>query len=274
MARGRLPEEGPVQFGSVTLPAGRLITAEYGSGEPVAWATADPVPEPGRVWAALSAVLDQTGLVPILLDGLSGDTSRPWDGGEFQDPEDPRRADGLDPAAFLEACWSGRLSDDDDDLAAQVGPFARPFPGLAPPEQTPLIPARRWQVLDVVLPQVRARRKPQAPARIGLVAADRPADVPAAIGWLGLTNLPLDNKLLNLCAVLRSWEDRFGAVLIDVGFADIRLLAQRPPRSLEAAERIAAEHFALADECTDISRTVPGIAASLVKAPIWTFWWD
>ena len=274
MVRGRLPEAGTVQFGSVTLPAGGLITAEYGSGEPVAWATVDPVPEPGRVWDALSAALVQTGLVPILLDGLSGYTSRPWDQGEFEDPEDPRRADGLDPAAFLEACWSGRQSLDDEEMTYGLGPFGRAFPGLAPPELTRLLPARRQQALDLVLPQVRARKKPHAPARIGLVAADRPADVPAAIGWLGLTNLPLDNKLLNLCAVLRSWEDRFGAVLIDVGFAALRLLVERPPRTLEAAERIAAEHFALADECTDVSRTVPGIAASLVKAPIWTFWWD
>jgi hypothetical protein len=263
-------------LGSVALPAGRLVAAaDYGSGEPVAWATVDPVPEPGRVWDALSAVRDQTGLVPILLDGLSGETSRPWDEGEFEDPEDPRRADGLDPAAFLEVGWSGRLSDDDDDLAAQVGPFGRAFPGLAPPELTrTVIPARRQQALDLLLPQVRARKKPHAPARIGLVAADRPADVPAAIGWLGLTNLPIDQALLNLCAVLRSWEDRFGAVLIDVGFDDLRLLVERPPRSLEAAERIAAEHFALADECTDGSRNIPGIAASLVKACIWTFWWD
>jgi Domain of unknown function (DUF4253) len=268
MADGRLPGEGPLRFGSVALPAGRLITAECGSGQPVAWATVDPVPEPGRVWDALSAALDQTGLVPILLDGLSGGTSRPWDAGEFEDPEDPRRADGLDPAAFLKAGWNGHVSDDDNDLAEQVGPFGRAFPGLAPPELTPLAPARRRQALDLVLPELRATKQPHAPARIGLVAAGRPADVPAALGWLGLTNLPLDHALLNLCAVLRSWEDRFGAVLVDVGFADLRLLVERPPRSLQAAERIAAEHFALAGD------GIPYLADSLIEAPIWTLWWD
>ncbi len=48
-----------------------------------------------------------------------------------------------------------------------------------------------------------------------------------------------------LIAVLGSWEDRFGAPLIDVGFAGPRLLVERPPRALEAAQRIAAEHRAL-----------------------------
>jgi Domain of unknown function (DUF4253) len=274
MADGTLPREGPLQLGSVTLPAGRLITAEYGSGEPVAWATVDPVLEPGRLWAALSEIRDQTGLVPILLDGLHGDTSRPWDSGEFEDPEDPRDADALDPSALLKACWDRRgWPNDDHELAAQRGPFGREFPGLAPPEHTPQLPAKRQYALDSVLPQLRASKKPRGAARIGLIAADRPADVLATIGWMGCLYLS-DHPLLTLCAVLRSWEDRFGAVLVDVGFADIRLLVARPPRTLQAAERVAAEHFALADECTDCSRVIPSIAVSLVKAPIWTFWWD
>ena len=75
--------------------------------------------------------------------------------------------------------------------------------------------------------------------------------------------------------MLRSWEDRFGARLLDIGFAEIRLLVDRPPRSLEAAQRIAAEHFAFCDECGGQGlRDISSIAVSLVNAPIWTFWWD
>jgi hypothetical protein len=63
MAKGRLPEEdGPVRLGSVTLPAGKLIMGNL-PREPVAWATVDPVPDSGRVWAALSELHPQTGLV-------------------------------------------------------------------------------------------------------------------------------------------------------------------------------------------------------------------
>ena len=74
--------------------------------------------------------------------------------------------------------------------------------------------------------------------------------------------------------MLRSWEDRFGARLIDVGYAGLRLLAERPHHTLEVAQRLAAEQVLLADECIDAARTVPDIAARLVNAPIWTFWWD
>jgi hypothetical protein len=49
---------------------------------------------------------------------------------------------------------------------------------------------------------------------------------------------------------------------------------ERSPRTRAAAQRIAAEHVVLADECIDGCREIPNIAARLVNAPIWTFWRD
>jgi hypothetical protein len=77
-----------------------------------------------------------------------------------------------------------------------------------------------------------------------------------------------------LTAVLRSWEERFGACRIDIGFAEIRLLVERPPRTLAAAQRIAAEHYVLADRTGEGLQALSRIAASLFNAPIWAFWWD
>ena len=67
----------------------------------------------------------------------------------------------------------------------------------------------------------------QRPARIGLAVADRPADVLTRIGWTGAANGCLTP--LPITAVLRSWEDRFGARLLQIGFDRIRLLVERPP---------------------------------------------
>jgi hypothetical protein len=112
-------------------------------------------------------------------------------------------------------------------------------------------------------------------ARLGLVPASRPADVLPRIGWSGAANH--GPTPLPIAAVLRSWEDRFGARLLEVGFAEIQLLVERPPLAHEAARRIAAEHFAFCDECTlgqvGLSE-VSTITANLVNAPIWGFWWD
>jgi hypothetical protein len=68
-----------------------------------------------------------------------------------------------------------------------------------------------------------------APARVGLVPASRAADVLPRLGW----NEALDT--VPVAAVLRSWEDRFGACLLRVGFAQVSVLAYRPPRTLESA---------------------------------------
>jgi Domain of unknown function (DUF4253) len=288
MASGRLPDEGPVRLGSVDLPAGKLVKGNI-EGDHVAWATVDPVPRAGWAWAALSELHPRTGLVPILLDGLPGDSMRfdspelaglshdrlrPWDSGEFYIPDDPREADGLDVGALVKEMWRdwALMGEDDPELAEMRGPFTLEWPGLAPPGDAPLTPAERQRALDVVLPRIRGHRRPTPEARIGLVAADRPADVLAVVGWDAL--VPRAESLLELTAVLRSWEDRFGARLIEVGFADLRLFVERPPRTLEAAQLLAAEQVGLADECIDAAGDVPRIAARLLNGPFWTFWWD
>src|SRR6185437_4843436 len=109
----------------------------------------------------------------------------PGDSGEFYIPDDPREADGLDVGALVKEMWRdwAWMGDDDPELAEMRGPFTLEWPGLAPPGDAPLTPAERQRALDVVLPRIRGHRRPEPEARIGLVAADRPADVLAVVGW-------------------------------------------------------------------------------------------
>jgi len=46
-----------------------------------------------------------------------------------------------------------------------------------------------------------------------------------------------------IAVILRSWEERFGASLLEVGFAEVRLLVKRTPRSHEAAQRLGASNL-------------------------------
>jgi hypothetical protein len=274
MTGADVPEDGELQIGSVRLPAGRRIRARHGLGSPVAWATADPVPDAGRVWAALSQAHPQSGLVPFLLDGIAGSTERPWDKQEFGGPDDVTGLDHLDAAVVLREQWQHQTTEYDDydeedeeyqdgdfarDIAEAVAPFSRrQFPGLAQAEDHQLAADQADQVLGRL-----------APARVGLVPASRPADVLPRLGW----NEALDTA--PIAAVLRSWEDRFGARLLRVGFAQVSVLAWRPPRTLESAQRLAAEQWAFCSECAGEGlHDVPRITASLMSSPIWTFWWD
>ena len=218
MVAGRLPDEGSARLGSVDLPPGRLIMGCQGLDH-VAWVTADPVPDAGRIWVALSEMHPRTGLVPIQLDGHPGKVRDPLN---LSWTEDPREADGLDAGTLLEEMWQdGRPDEPDLGWAEMRAPFTGDFPGLAPPEHTPLTAAEREHALDVVAQE----------ARIGLVAAGRPADVLAVIG-LGRPGQQ-GESLLPLTAVLRSWEDRFGAKLIAVGDVDLGLSWSARPAPCE-----------------------------------------
>ncbi len=260
MATDSVPQEGELRLGAVLLPAGRWIVPMGGPGEPVAWVTTEPVSDTGRVWSALWDAHAQTGLVPVLLTGSEKDENFFFHGG----PANLTALDDLDAAAVL-AKWRERKRSSDEDsghTAAIRGPFSSQFPGVAPREDTPLSMAQLHQVLSSL---------PEAP--IGLVPARRAADVLPAVGWYTTDQFQTP---LPIAAVLRSWEARYGARLLRLGpGAQIQLLVERPPRTIEAAQAIAAEHLAFCDECAGQGlRDIPGITASLVNAPTWTFWWD
>jgi Domain of unknown function (DUF4253) len=298
MVHGSMPADGEVQLGSVRLPAGERICVgtraegftdvigpasmaaieaeayEHAEpGAPLLWATTDPVPDVGHVWLALHEIAPETGLVPITLaflhDGTRVSRGRPWDSGELSGPYPLADADGLDVPELLAENWEDSLEHDEDDPweLEQIAPFSWGFPGMAPAADKPLSRA-----------EVAAALGQLGPARLGLVPASRPADVLMLTGFSGMANgfgTPAE-----FTAVLRSWEERFGAVLFQVGFADVRLLVTRPPRTQRVAEAVAAEIYTMSNEFWPIERpgtaltTVGEIAAYVKDAPFWGFWWD
>jgi hypothetical protein len=258
MALSGLPEDGEFRFGSVILADGRRIAVSDGSGDPVVWVTTQPVPDAGMVWSALSDAQEKTGLVPFLLPDLVVD---------FGEPADVAGLDHMDAAELLEERWDGEMPSDSEDQeegepwTAMRVPFSRTFPGLAPAEDQYLSQAQRQRALSAL-----------PPAHIGLVAARRSADVLAMIGYQGSDQF--DNAL-PIATVVDSWEDRFGAKLLRVDDAEIQLLAERPPHTVEIAQALAAEIFAFCDEYGGQGlHDIAGITAALMSSPIWTFWWD
>jgi hypothetical protein len=288
---GSLPDEGELRLGPVRLPTGRW-TYVHGSPReaPVAWVTSDLVAESGRIWSELTQVSARFGLVPFLARFMRGQRGRPWDEQDyFQPPADPAEIDDFDAEEILREEWldsfpdeaeargenddeeysqdedDGGGGEDDDWPQVRFAPFTRHFPGLTPAIDQPAAPAFLADAL------VKLR-----PARIGLAVADRPADALAAMGWCpGNWNIP---GYLEAAAVVRSWEDRFGARLLEVGMDSFKVLVERPPTTLAEAERIAVEHALFADEVTCAGQEgmtqVAQIAPRLLMSPIWGFWWD
>jgi hypothetical protein len=266
-----VPQNGDLQLGAVRLPAGQQIPAL--DGGPLLWATATPVPDAGPTWLALRRLQGETGLVPFLLgfddDQRSTTSGRPWDSGEVGNRYSLSEADTMDAAGVLEDSWANSLDPDEQDPGQlrMIAPFSLHFPGLAAGVAEPLTAAELSGALESLWP-----------ARIGMVPAARPADALARAGFEGGMNRY--GSPSELVAVLRSWEDRFGAVLMEIGFAHYRVLVQRPPRTLAQAQPVAAEIWAVSDEFWPIERPgtsltgVTEIAEYIIGAPFWALWLD
>ncbi len=255
------------------LPPGRIVRADEGQGRPALWMSDGPAS--AETWAGAFAERAGSGLWPLLLEGLHGAADfRPWESGEL-DHERSTPADAHDPASLLAEWWEWCVEDYEEDMRSEAeraeatAPFGERWPGLAPSSGNVADPDGMARGYAAYL--LSGRR----PLRLGLVAADRGADALVAAGWTGPVNHANDTG--EIAAVVRSWEDRFGARVVGLGFADLYLSVAAPPQTLAAALHVAAEHFAFCpDNVWQGSRpyTLSGYAESLVGCNSWQFWWD
>ncbi|MEV0135562.1 DUF4253 domain-containing protein [Dactylosporangium sp. NPDC050688] len=116
--------------------------------------------------------------------------------------------------------------------------------------------------------------------QLALVPCARGADALAVAGWIPSDGEPGVPE--TLAAVVRSWEDRFGARLIGVGGGTLLLSVAAPPVTLEQAVRVAVEHFGFCPEAEPVGGFAYDpdgsqflqYAADLVGRRLWRFWWD
>lgn len=225
------------------------------------WVSEQPLAEP-ELYRECVRRFGQSGLWPVLIPhderfALAGED---WVDRSGLDSAG-HLVDEIDPATVLDGWWDEPCCE-----GTCLEPFGARFPGLA----------RAARARPDALAEAGGLGWARASAggrRLGLVPAPRPADVPAILGWTGMINSTQDVAAIS--AVLRSWEDRFGATLVTLGFDALELAVAAPPTTVDRALRLAAEHRAF---CRYNFTQQPGdlrtFAAGLVKVPIWRFWWD
>lgn len=180
------------------------------------------------------------------------------------------RPKGIDPEQLSDAdweeeqFWSGRnFPDNSDELKAAF------FASLTEKHRT-------TDYLEIPEPNL-----DPIPASLGLddlvalliTPVNRPTDVPAAVGWLGACNY--DFAGFHLSSVLRSWEDRFGAVLIQLENQIMTLAVPTLQLTNQQRNLLALEHYFF---CRD---TIDGLDDFLLytndeclNQNEWYFWWD
>lgn len=252
----------------VDLPPGRLVVppgGEAGAG-PAYWLSDEPASP--DLWVALHRAHARSGLWPLLTPAFDSRGDLPLLTGDVR-PQPASDIDLMTPAEAMDRLWSEWIDDaeSDEEDFSYLAPFGRGCPGLAPAASPGPEPG------DFADQYVRDHE--DGTSCIALVAAARGADVVTVTGWQGTVNYGED--IVALSAMLRSWEDRFGARLIKAGFDTLILSVAAPPTGREHAEQVAAEHFAC---CVDNilqgqAETIGDYAEARVRRqPVWSFWWD
>jgi hypothetical protein len=153
------------------------------------------------------------------------------------------------------------------------GPPFEQWPGLAPEMPPTSEGPTPWKAASSLLAGlVETGRFGLDECRLVLVLgpAHRSSDALALIGWSAEAPLPL------LCALLRSWESRFGAQVVAVFASELHVSVARPPVEAEHANLLALEHvLSTADNIVDDPPTpFPKYATDLLGLTSWSFWWD
>ncbi|MGV7586337.1 DUF4253 domain-containing protein [Mycobacterium kansasii] len=239
---GQLPAADARDLAGIALPPGRIVTAQEGAGAPVAWVSTEQLPEDRltELVRALAAVFPRTGLWPVQALGLEDSLDRPWGQGEMDGPEEQI------PEALA------ALDQDHSD-----NPSVPAVTALAPAQPGPDLLPDQLGVME---------------GGLLLVPVSRPADVPAALGWWGGTNYCMSGA--DFSAVLRSWEDRFAAVLVSIGFDTMTVQVGRRPESEEQLDALLREHYAFCPDNIDQGMPPDVFRLGLPEWLYWNFWWD
>jgi hypothetical protein len=220
---GALPRDGVSRVVGIPLPRGRRIVS--------CWASDEPVDEAVELAAELAQRFSQTGLWPLLWPCTEEPESSL---GGFGDLD---AIDTIDPEAVLRRAW--------DSIPWQpewLAPLGPSFPGLAPGvARDPSRPFAPFKVFEAQRLRFGGSNAGGSSAmRLLLAPCNRPADAVAAAGFetVGLRGEEIS-------AILRSWEERFGAVPTSLEPDFTSLSVEAAPASFSAALGLTAEHFAV-----------------------------
>jgi hypothetical protein len=222
-ASGQLPRDGSPQVAGIQLPAGRRLPEDH-DGVSAFWASDDNVDL--ALASRLAAAFAQTGLWPLIWTWTDEppDNYLPGHG----DVRKIARHDMEKIRAYAYAEF--------DPSAEETEPFDH-WPPSPPATSTApqLDPFDPFEVLHT--PPLR-----DCCRQLLLIPCNRPADALTALDW---SSQLFDSHQVG--AILRSFEERFGAVPVALHLIDVVCLAvARAPRTRQDAQLLAAELTVLA----------------------------
>ena len=196
-----------------------------------------------NLWCALAIAFPETGLWPVVTCGKDGDLDNPWGGG-LDMLDAPQEVNGSAEQYFLTGAQNKGI-----DLPALTPPIASAAELLFAPAEVP------------------------GGHGLLVVPCTRPADVPAVVGWRGGSGYHLDGATMSLA--LRSWENRFGAVVMYLDYEDLILQVAGDSDDADIWESIICEHEVL---CPCVLRDGfegdrEAFLTEYLQSGCWGLWW-
>ncbi len=109
-------------------------------------------------------------------------------------------------------------------------------------------------------------------AGIALIPTSRIWEAPAYLRFGGWNACPTAEVQV---AAFKSWHERFGAEVFAIAGDTVEMSVTRPPLTREGAIALALEQYVYCADVVDQgTQTIERLAAELLGAPVWFFWWD
>ena len=243
-------------------PATLRPLADLGKGRTV-YLVSVPVKDALDAWERLRRFTARSGYFPVILGQDDFGDEPEYDG------QTPAGADAdLAQAALLDVDqWLAERRADQEAEAeeAEVSLPTRDFPGDWDAKAAAKRPGPQFLFPKHLAKQSKTAALALVPSRSGY-------DVPAMLGFGGFNDCP---DPAEQSAVLQRWQERYGAQPVFLHVDTLELKITRPPEDRDEAMDLAWEQYIY---CTDLvneeSGTVAGLAAQLMGAESWFFWWD
>jgi hypothetical protein len=204
------------------------------------------------VWRRLRALVDESGHWPVLL-GHDEDLSRVEEAQEGFEEQSLEQiltaAESIDAQTFLKERRAEQLEY-----------------GEAPRGEWPEEAAHDHRFY------IPGDPKPHSRVHLALVPTTIPWVLPAHLCFGGWNECPFPAEHV---AVFKAWHEEYGAEVVGISGDVVEMAVARPPRDHDGALKLALDQYAY---CADIvdqgTETIDALAASLLNAEGWFFWWD
>ncbi len=135
------------------------------------------------------------------------------------------------------------------------------------PRRTRTVPANSFTI-----PYDLQTWEPLPTVHVALLSTRQGWQVPALLRYGGWNACP--NPEEHVC-MMKHWAETYGAEPLGMARDRVEMAVARPPRDRAAALALATEQYAYCNDIVDQgTETLDALAAGLLGATAWFFWWD